>query len=144
MTSHSGAGRNGGERGAPTGRGPSLTAEAIAALVGGELRGDARTRVGAVAPLDRAGPDEVSFLAHRKYGPLLRDSRAGIVLVSPELADTPGGPACRILVAEPHAAMLRLLPELYPPDVVPPGIHPAPCSGQARSSAAAFPLAPMP
>lgn len=112
---------------------PSLTAEAIARLVGGRVRGDEARRVRAVAPLDRAGADDLAFLAQPKYVPLFERSSAGAALVSPELADTPGGPACRIIVDRPHEAMLRVLPALYPPAPPPTGIHPTAVIGRGAS-----------
>ena len=77
----------------------------------------------AIAPLDRAEPHHLSFLAGAKYASLLARSRAGVLLVSPELADTPGDVRARIVVASPHDAMLSLLAELYPAPVHQPGIH---------------------
>ena len=40
-----------------------------------------------VAPLDAAGPDDVSFLDNRRYLDQFRESRAGACIVDPELAD---------------------------------------------------------
>ena len=77
-----------------------------------------------VAPLDRAGASELSLLVSGKYAGAFSDSRAGAVLVSPELAEAPGTPRCRIVVERPYDAMLRVIPELYPPPTTPPGIHP--------------------
>ena len=106
------------------GEAPSLTAAAIAAAVGGRLIGAGDTRVQGVAPIDRAGPAELSFLASKKYAPLLAESRAGVVLVAPELAELPGdGTAARVVVAKPHEALLSLLPTLYRPRPRQPGVH---------------------
>jgi UDP-3-O-[3-hydroxymyristoyl] glucosamine N-acyltransferase len=101
----------------------TLTASSIAAAVRGTLVGDESTEVSAVAPLDRALPHHVSFLASAKYSSLLASSQAGIVLVSPELADTPGAVRARIVVPNPHDAMLSLLSSLYPPPVHRAGVH---------------------
>lgn len=112
---------------------PALTADAIARLVGGTVRGDGARRVRAVAPLDRAGADDLTFLAVPKYLPLFERSAAGAALVSPELADAPGGPACRIIVERPHEAMLRVLPALYPPPARASGIHPTAIIGRGAT-----------
>jgi UDP-3-O-[3-hydroxymyristoyl] glucosamine N-acyltransferase len=77
-----------------------------------------------VAPLDRAGPSELSFLVSAKYAGAFSESGAGVVLVSPDLADAVGTARCRIVVARPYDAMLRVIPELYPPPTTRPGIHP--------------------
>lgn len=103
-----------------------LTAQAIAEIVGGELRGDPRTTVDAMAPLDRAEPQHVSFLASAKYAPLFVTSRAGVVLISPELDTdhTAAAVPSRVIVEKPHDAMLALLPKLYQLDTDLPTIAP--------------------
>lgn len=93
--------------------GGALSVAEIAAAVGGAVRGDPDHRVTGVAPLDRAGPAEITFLGSPKYAKMMAECRAGAVLVSPELADTPGPCANRIVVAKPHDAMIALLPRLY-------------------------------
>src|SRR5690606_20943117 len=91
----------------------TLTAADIAAAVGGELRGRGDVVVTAVAPIHRAGPRDLTFLASARYAALLASSRPGVVLVSPDLAETPGAAEARVVVKEPQEAMLALLPRLY-------------------------------
>jgi UDP-3-O-[3-hydroxymyristoyl] glucosamine N-acyltransferase len=100
-----------------------LTAGAIAEAVGGELRGDPDIRIEGVAPLDRASTHDLSFLAGAKYAALFAVSRAGVVLVVPELADAPGQVAARVVVARPHEALLSLLPRFHRPGSRSPGVH---------------------
>ena len=76
-----------------------------------------------VAPLDRAGAHELSFLVHRRYLAAFRQSAAGVVLCAPEFEAEPGGPACRVVVPEPHVALLAIIPLLYPEPVWTSGIH---------------------
>lgn len=102
----------------------ALSATEVAALTRGRLVGPVDVSVVAVAPLERAGPGDLSFLASPRYLPYLEPSRAGIVLCAESLAETPGGPATRIIVPDPHAALLAVLAVLYPPPVWAPGIHP--------------------
>jgi UDP-3-O-[3-hydroxymyristoyl] glucosamine N-acyltransferase len=102
----------------------TITAEAIAALVGGELVGDGRAVVTGVAPLDRAGEHDLSFLGSGKYSALFARSRAGVVLVDPELRDAPGGARARVIVTKPMEKMLTVLPKLYRQKVVLPGVAP--------------------
>src|SRR5690606_18097686 len=92
-----------------------LTAAAIAELVGGRLEGSGDTEVRRVAALDRAEAGDLSFLASRQYALQYARTRAGVVLLSAELAELKAqpGPAARVVVDEPHAALLRLLPHLY-------------------------------
>lgn len=102
-----------------------MTAAELAQATGGRLIGKSETVVRGIAPLDRAGPDELSFLASAKYAPSFVSSRAGVVLVSPELEGEAGAPASRIIVAKPHEAMLALIPRFYRPVVRTPGVHPS-------------------
>jgi UDP-3-O-[3-hydroxymyristoyl] glucosamine N-acyltransferase len=92
----------------------TLTARAIADIVGGELKGSESTEVSAIAPLGRAGQNHITFLGDKRYAPLLANSSAGIVLVTPDLADTPGAVPSRVIVPKPQAALLELLPKFYP------------------------------
>src|SRR2546428_61039 len=73
----------------------AITAQEIAALTGGRLTGPGTgdVRVVAVAPIDRAGPADLSFLASSKYLPHFRRSRAAPGLCKAEFAGTPAGPA---------------------------------------------------
>jgi UDP-3-O-[3-hydroxymyristoyl] glucosamine N-acyltransferase len=110
--------RNGGEGSR------ALTASSIAAAVGGTLVGDGSATVTGIAPLDRAQPHHLTFLSNARYAPLLLAADAGVLLVTPELAESPGAARARVLVAKPHDAMLSLLAQLHPPAVRVPAIHP--------------------
>ncbi|HEU4722675.1 MAG TPA: UDP-3-O-(3-hydroxymyristoyl)glucosamine N-acyltransferase [Gemmatimonadaceae bacterium] len=109
-----------------------LTAEAIAAAVGGRLEGDPAVRVTGVAPLDRADATHLTFLASAKYAPLAEAREVGVLLVTNELSGT-GRARARIIVANPHEAMLPLLPLLYPAPPHAPGIHPSASLGRGVS-----------
>ena len=92
----------------------TLTARAIADLVGGELRGEPGTTVGSIAPLSRAKRNQLSFLSDRRYSAALETSDAGVVLVTRELAEAPGSVPSRIIVEKPQSALLEVLPRFYP------------------------------
>ncbi|HEY5441894.1 MAG TPA: UDP-3-O-(3-hydroxymyristoyl)glucosamine N-acyltransferase [Gemmatimonadaceae bacterium] len=116
------------------GEGPrALTAASIAAAVGGTLTGDETASVTAVAPLDRAQSHHVTFLASAKYAPLLASADAGVLLVAPALAETPGRARARVVVANPYEAMLSLLAALYPSARHAPGIHPSAVVGRGAT-----------
>lgn len=100
----------------------TITAEAIAALISGELIGDGKTAISGVAPLDRASATELSILSSAKYAPMLAATRAGIVLIAPEFRDVPGQPRARIIVEQPLEKLLSLLPRLYPEKPPVPGV----------------------
>jgi UDP-3-O-[3-hydroxymyristoyl] glucosamine N-acyltransferase len=113
------------ERKATSGEGVrTLTASDIADLVGGAVSGDANAVVRAMAPLDRATPDDLSFLASARYAALYERTNAGTVLIAPEFASVPTTAAARIVVAKPHDAMLTVLPRLYRATRREPGVHP--------------------
>ncbi len=97
----------------------------VATAVDGSLVGDPDVRVSGIASLDRACASDLTFLALARYAPLLASSDAGAVLVSPELAETPGRCRSRVIVAKPHEAMLALLPMFYRmPERPYAGVHP--------------------
>jgi UDP-3-O-[3-hydroxymyristoyl] glucosamine N-acyltransferase len=120
-----------------------LTARQIAELVGGELHGDAEATVGRVAPLDRATAGHLTFLGGARYAPLLAECEASVVLVSPELADTPGGVSARVVVDRPQEALLRLLPVLFTPVPVRPGVDPTARIGRGASLGADVSIGPF-
>jgi len=101
----------------------TLTASDIADLVGGIVTGDPGAEVRALAPLDRATPADLSFLASAKYAPLYEHTKAGAVLVAPEFENVPTTAAARIVVQKPHDAMLTVLPRLYRAPRREPGVH---------------------
>ncbi len=80
----------------------------ITERLGGELIGDAGTRIVAVAPLESAGPGTIAFLANPRYRGQLASSGAACVIVAPhdrELAER-RGPA--IVTADPYLYFARL------------------------------------
>jgi UDP-3-O-[3-hydroxymyristoyl] glucosamine N-acyltransferase len=90
-----------------------VRARAAAALVGGQLVGEDR-ELRTVAPLDRAGPDDLAYAT----GPLPAGCAAGVLL-----ATRPTAGRTVIVVADPRAAFAKLLHALFP-EVHAPGVHP--------------------
>ncbi len=101
----------------------TLTAADIAGITGGELLGDPSAAVDSVAPLSRAQPNNLSFLADGRYTQVLAQSSPGIVLVTPDLAESAAAVPARIVVEKPPAALLQLLPKFYPERQAAPSIH---------------------
>ena len=79
----------------------------------------------AVAPLAIAGPEEVSFLDNKHYLPALAKTRAGAVIVHPDLAAKVPATAVAILSTEVQAAWARVAALFHPMPPVAPGIHPS-------------------
>ena len=107
----------------------TLSAADVAALTGGRLIGSPDVTVAAIAPLERAGPGDLSFLASARYLPYLERSRAAIVLCAEAFAAESAGAATRIIVPDPHAALVHVLGVLYPPPASTPGVHPTAAIG---------------
>ena len=77
-----------------------------------------------VAPLQSAGPHEVSFLDNRRYVPALQATKAGAVIVHPDLArHVPQGTEA-ILTPQPYLGWARVAALFHPPPPLRPGIHP--------------------
>jgi UDP-3-O-[3-hydroxymyristoyl] glucosamine N-acyltransferase len=87
------------------------------------LQGGADPEITGVAPLDHAGPGDLSILSSPRYAAEAAATAAGAALVTAELAgELPAG-VPQIIVADPHAALSVLLPLLYPQEAAEPGVH---------------------
>ncbi|HYW33305.1 MAG TPA: UDP-3-O-(3-hydroxymyristoyl)glucosamine N-acyltransferase [Gemmatimonas sp.] len=101
-----------------------ITAADIAAETGGRLIGPPDVYVRGVAPLDRAGVDELSFLASARYVPWFARTGASVVLIAPQFADLPGPEACtRIVVDKPTDALVGLLARFHRREARATGVH---------------------
>jgi UDP-3-O-[3-hydroxymyristoyl] glucosamine N-acyltransferase len=100
--------------------GPFRLAE-IVARFGGELVGDPTIAVHQVGTLSRAGPGEISFLAHAKYRSELAGTRAAAVIVAESERGATALP--RIVCRDPYAYFARVSVLLNPPPAVAPGVH---------------------
>lgn len=94
----------------------------IAALLGGDVLGDAQTRISQVATLASAGAGDIAFLANKKYRSQLQTTAAAAVILAPDAADGFAGP--RIVTSNPYAYYARVATLLNPAAVATPGIHP--------------------
>jgi len=94
----------------------------LAEALGAVLEGDAERVIRGVAPLETAGPDQISFVTHPKYLPLAASSRAGALLVAHDVKEL-RGPLLR--AASPQAALIALLKLFHPSPPLTPGIHPS-------------------
>jgi UDP-3-O-[3-hydroxymyristoyl] glucosamine N-acyltransferase len=91
----------------------------LAEVLQARLDGDPTQVITGVAPLDSAGPDQISFLTDARYHDAARASRAGAFLVAPDAADLPG-PTLRC--AAPQQALIDLVRLFHPPAPVLPGV----------------------
>lgn len=93
----------------------------LAAALGATLDGDPGRIVTAVAPLDRAGPGEISFLTDARYVTAARGSRAGAFLAGEDVADLPA-PVLRS--SSPQQSLIDLVTLFHPPAPTVGGIDP--------------------
>lgn len=61
----------------------AMALQALADRIGAVVRGDGQRLVSGCAALVDAGPQDVSFLANRRYAPLVSTTRAGAVILGP-------------------------------------------------------------
>lgn len=101
-----------------------MKASEIAQLVGGTLEGGSDPELGGVAPLERAGPEELTFLASPRYLAYLAKSRGGALLIEAALVDRGRTAMPRIVVRDVHKALALVLSQLYAEPRVAPGVHP--------------------
>ncbi len=80
----------------------------LAALLGGELLGDAAAEVSRIAPLHEAGADAISFLSNPRYQAQLADSQAGCVIVAPAQREAAAARGAAIVCDDPYVAFARL------------------------------------
>lgn len=100
------------------------TLAAVVDAVGGEAP-PRRMMLRGVAPLQTATPDEVSFLDNRKYLPALASTRAGAVIVEPDLADRVPSASVAIVTDAPYAGWAKAAALFYPMPPVQAGAHPS-------------------
>ncbi len=97
----------------------------LAEEIGAELRGSPGGPFVGVAPLQAAGPDQVSFLDNRRYLPLLADTGAGAVIVSPAFAGAVPASCAALVTPLPYLGWARVAALFHPRDQAMPGIHPS-------------------
>ncbi|MGA2597308.1 MAG: UDP-3-O-(3-hydroxymyristoyl)glucosamine N-acyltransferase [Bryobacteraceae bacterium] len=91
----------------------------IAAMLDAEWEGDGLAEIRGAAPLESAGPDQLSFVANRKAVAAAEQSQAGCLIVPDDF------PAGRTLIRsrDPRTAFARAVTALYPKPAIAPGAH---------------------
>jgi len=98
------------------------TAAVVAAACGAEVPASDLLLHG-VAPLQSAGPEQISFIDNRRYARLLAETRAGAVIVHPDLAAKLPPTAVALITPEPYLAWARTTALFHPPPPRAPGVH---------------------
>jgi UDP-3-O-[3-hydroxymyristoyl] glucosamine N-acyltransferase len=103
-----------------------FTLGAIAALCDARLQNpdDGSKLIVDVAPLETAGPRDLTFLDNRKYLDAFAASGAGAALVDDRLADRAPAGVALLLTREPYKAFARVAQVFYPDPEIEPGRAP--------------------
>jgi UDP-3-O-[3-hydroxymyristoyl] glucosamine N-acyltransferase len=96
----------------------------LAEYVGGRVIGDGGVVLSRVAPLDQAGPSDISFLTHPRYRPYLSQCRAGAVIVAAGVAGDVGVKLNFLECADPYVALATILQLFSPSERFVPGVSP--------------------
>ncbi len=99
-----------------------LSLAELAARIGARLEGDPAARVRGVAPLDRATPETVSFLANPRYRRLLGATRAAAVILA--ASERGACPVAALVADDPYLAFARAAAVFAPPAPRRRGVHP--------------------
>jgi UDP-3-O-[3-hydroxymyristoyl] glucosamine N-acyltransferase len=96
--------------------------DALTALSGARLRdpGDGGRLFGDVAPLETAGPDDVTFFDNRKYLDAFSRSRAGAAFVNERAIDRAPAGMALLIAADPYKSFAHAAQAFYPPAPVEP------------------------
>ncbi|MGC9238412.1 MAG: UDP-3-O-(3-hydroxymyristoyl)glucosamine N-acyltransferase [Acidithiobacillus sp.] len=100
---------------------PSLSLGELAQVAKAQLRGDGRFLVKGVAPLEEAGPQDLSFYQPPRSPQILRETRAGALILREQEAGLYGGHA--LISSNPYASFARVLQHLYPATRPVPGVE---------------------
>ena len=82
--------------------------DTIVAALGGQLVGAPDAVIDALAPLESAAHNELSFLSHPKYQHLLPGSKAGCVIVGPHMQAAAAARGACIVADDPYLYFARL------------------------------------
>src|SRR5882724_9961462 len=93
-----------------------LTAQEIATLTGASLLPGARAerRISGIAPLDRAGPRDLSFMQNPKHEAQFSRTHAGICLTTRRFADAAPARLVALVTPAPYRAFVTVAQKLYP------------------------------
>jgi len=101
--------------------GPHSLAAVVRAAGGAAPERD--LRIDGLASLQTAGPNEVSFLDSRRFASLLKETKAGAVIVHPDMQEWVPDATVAILTADPAAGWTQVAALFHPVPPVAPGIH---------------------
>jgi len=102
---------------------PAYSLQELARTLQLETDATADTRITGIAPLDKAGPHQISFYSNRRYYQDLLRTRAAAVILRP--ADAAACPVATLCTPNPYAAYAQLSNLFEPRRTAAPGCHPS-------------------
>ena len=78
-----------------------------------------------IAPLQTAGPNEVSFLDNGRFASALKQTRAGAVIIHPDKQALVPKATVPIVTADPYVGWAQVAALFHPAPPISPGIHPS-------------------
>ncbi len=87
---------------------PVVSLGELAKVLGAELQGDAALRIAGIAPLDAAGPADITFLANPRYAAQLASTRAACVIVAPAQREAAAQRGAVLVAEDPYLCFARL------------------------------------
>ncbi|MDD3579821.1 MAG: UDP-3-O-(3-hydroxymyristoyl)glucosamine N-acyltransferase [Desulfobacca sp.] len=112
----------------------------LAQLVGGECQGPPELRLRGIAPFERAGPDEITFITQTRYGRRADQSQAGALVVAPQWRHLQRP---LIITADPYLAYAKIAQVFAPPRARWPGISNRAFLGKAITLGQEVSIAPL-
>jgi UDP-3-O-[3-hydroxymyristoyl] glucosamine N-acyltransferase len=120
----------------------TFTLAELAARVGAEVAGDGGVAIARVAPLEEAGPGDVSFFSNKKYRAAFEACRASAVVVEPE-EDVPAGRTV-LRARNAYLAFAKISTLFHPPPAAAPAVAEQACvhpTAKVHPSAEIMPFA---
>jgi UDP-3-O-[3-hydroxymyristoyl] glucosamine N-acyltransferase len=90
------------------------------------LEGDPSAEINGIAGMEQAGPGQITFLANRRYFPLLHTTRATAIFIEDgiRIERDPGqSPLAALRSNNPYLAFARAIELFYQPPQYSPGVH---------------------
>ncbi len=100
----------------------AISLNQLARELDAQLVGDPNHQIDACANLDAAKSNQLSFIYNKKYVPALKETQAGVVIVSPAFASDCVGNA--LVVSNPYLAYAKAAALIYQVEKKPASIHP--------------------
>ncbi len=98
----------------------SIKLKDVAELIGGELNGDPELEINGIRDIENAGKGELTFLANRKYLPLLEQTKASAV-ICPSDIELPG--MDQIRMKNPYLGFAKIMQHFFPRKRDEMGVH---------------------